>query len=70
MKFVIERVGHHGDGIAQGPDGQIFIPQMLPGEEVEGDLHGDRLENARIVTPSADRKKPPCTHARTCGGCL
>ncbi len=70
MKFVIERVGHHGDGIAQGLDGQIFIPQMLPGEEVEGDLHGDRLENARIVTPSADRKKPPCTHARTCGGCL
>jgi 23S rRNA (uracil1939-C5)-methyltransferase len=70
VKFVIERVGHHGDGIAQGPDGQIFIPQMLPGEEVEGDLHGDRLENARIVTPSADRKKPPCTHARTCGGCL
>lgn len=70
MKLVIERVGHHGDGIAQGPEGHVFIPQMLPGEEVEGDLRGDHLENARIITPSTDRKKPPCTHARTCGGCL
>lgn len=70
MKLVIERLGHLGDGIAQGPSGPVFIPQTLPGEEVEGDLTGDRLANMRIVTPSADRKRPPCAHARTCGGCL
>lgn len=67
---MIERLGHLGDAIAQGPDGPVFISQVLPGEEVEGDLVGDRLINVRIVTPVANRVKPPCTHARTCGGCL
>jgi 23S rRNA (uracil1939-C5)-methyltransferase len=67
---MIERLGHLGDAIAQGPDGPVFISQVLPGEEVEGDLVGDRLVNVRIVTPVANRVKPPCTHARTCGGCL
>ena len=70
MKLVIERLGHLGDAIARGPDGPVYIPGLLPGEEVEGTLQGDRLIDPRIVTPSPDRKKPPCPHARTCGGCL
>ncbi len=70
MKLTIERLGHLGDAIAQGQDGQIFVSAMLPGEEVEGDLVGDRLVNARILSPSATRVKPPCSHARTCGGCM
>ncbi len=70
MNLLIERLGHHGDGIAKGPDGPIYVSQALPGEEVEGTLNGDHLTDARIVTPSPDRKKPPCSHARTCGGCL
>ncbi len=65
MKLTIERIGHLGDGVAQGPDGPVFVPGVLPGEEVEVD--GAVM---RIVTPSSDRKKPPCVHARTCGGCL
>ena len=70
MNFVIDRLGHHGDGIALGPDGPVFVSQMLPGEEVTGDLAGDRLTNTRIVTPSDQRVRPPCVHAKTCGGCL
>ncbi|MBC7675464.1 MAG: class I SAM-dependent RNA methyltransferase, partial [Rhodoferax sp.] len=70
MKLVIDRLGHHGDGVAAGPDGPIFVSQMLPGEEVEGDLTGDRLTNTRIVTPSDQRVRAPCAHAKTCGGCL
>lgn len=69
MKVTIERLGHLGDGIAQGPDGPIFVSGVLPGEEVEGDLAGDRLINPRIVTPSPTRVKPPCSHAKSCGGC-
>lgn len=65
MKLTIERIGHLGDGVAQGPEGAIFVPGVLPGEEVEVDG-----ATVRIVTPSVDRKKPPCVHARTCGGCL
>ena len=70
MRLTIARLGHHGDGIADGPSGPVFIPRTLPGEAVEGTLTGDRIDDARIVTPVADRVKPPCVHAKTCGGCL
>lgn len=70
MKVTIERLGHLGDAIAQTEAGPIFVAQVLPGEVVEGELKGDKLLNARIVTPSADRVRPPCSHARSCGGCL
>ena len=70
MILTIDRLGHLGDGVAQGPDGPVFVPQMLPGEVIEGDLQGDRLINPRIVTPSVNRVRPPCVHARTCGGCM
>ena len=70
MTFTIARLGHLGDGIILGPDGAIFAAQTLPGEEVEGTVKADQLTDLRIITPSAFRVKPPCTHARTCGGCL
>lgn len=70
MKLTISLLGHLGDGIAEGPAGPLYIPGMLPGEEIEGTLQGDRLEEVRIVTPSVDRVRPPCSHAKSCGGCL
>ena len=70
MILTIEKLGHLGDAMAAGESGPIFVAQMLPGEVVEGDLAGNRLENARIITPSVNRVKPPCVHARSCGGCM
>lgn len=70
MKLTIDRLGHHGDGIAMGDTGPIYAPGCLPGEEVEGDLVKDTLANIKILTPAPNRVKPPCAHARTCGGCL
>lgn len=69
MTFIIERLGHLGHGIMQGPEGPVYVQGVLPGEEVEGSIVGDQLDDQRIVTPSAQRVKPPCVHARTCGGC-
>ncbi|MBT8412704.1 MAG: RsmD family RNA methyltransferase [Boseongicola sp.] len=62
----IERLGHHGDGIARGP---IFAARTLPGETVEGVLEGTRLTAPRILTPSTDRVSPKCRHYKSCGGC-
>ena len=62
----IQRLGLHGDGIADGP---IYAPMTLPGEIVEGDIDGDRLTNMRVVTPSEHRVKVPCRHFKSCGGC-
>ena len=60
----IKRLGHQGNGIADGPAGDIYLPHTLPGEVVE--ILG---EGTRIVTPSPDRVKPPCMHFKSCGGC-
>jgi 23S rRNA (uracil1939-C5)-methyltransferase len=62
----IDRLGHRGDGIAPGP---LFVPLTLPGEVVAGEITGDRIETPKIVTPSPDRVRPPCSHFKTCGGC-
>ena len=66
MIVTIERLGHLGHGIAPGP---IYVPGTLPGEVVEGTQDGDRLLDPKIITPSPNRVKPPCRHARACGGC-
>lgn len=70
MRLTIARLGHLGDGVAEGPEGAVFVPGTLPGEEVEGTLEGNALRNTRILVPSPARIRPPCSHARTCGGCL
>lgn len=66
MIVTIERLGHLGHGIAPGP---LYVQGTLPGEVVEGMPDGDRLVDPKIVTPSPNRVKPPCRHARACGGC-
>jgi len=70
VRLTVDRLGHLGDGIGQGPDGPVFVPGALPGEVVEGDLHGSTLTGLKILTPSDQRVRPPCRHARTCGGCM
>lgn len=66
MRVTIERLGHLGDAIAPGP---IFVRRALPGEVVEGDVTGGRMETPVIVTPSAHRRRAPCPHYNACGGC-
>ena len=66
MKVIIERLGHLGDGIADGP---VFAPRTLPGERVEGDVVDGRMAAPRILSPSPDRVSAPCLHYKSCGGC-
>jgi 23S rRNA (uracil1939-C5)-methyltransferase len=66
MEITIQRLGHKGDGIAEG---HVLVPLTLPGETVEGDVHDGRMDAPRILTPSPDRVKAPCSHFRQCGGC-
>ena len=66
MTLTITRLGHHGDGIADGP---IFAPRTLPGEVIEGEIEGDRIAIPKIVTPSPNRVAAPCRHYKSCGGC-
>jgi 23S rRNA (uracil1939-C5)-methyltransferase len=65
-QHTISRLGHQGDGIADGP---VFAPLTLPGEVVTGQLDGQKLTDIRIVEPSDQRVAAPCRHFKSCGGC-
>lgn len=66
QEYTILRLGHQGDGIAEGP---VYAPRTLPGERVSGVLDGSVLTDIKVLTPSDDRVKPPCRHYKSCGGC-
>lgn len=66
MSVTIRRLGHLGDGVADGP---VFAALTLPGEEVAGAVKGDRIAQPKIINPSPNRVRPPCAHFKSCGGC-
>ncbi|NOE19180.1 methyltransferase [Ruegeria atlantica] len=66
QQFTITRLGHQGDGIADGP---VYAPRTLPGEIVSGTLVGQQVTDIRVETPSEHRVKAPCRHYKACGGC-
>jgi 23S rRNA (uracil1939-C5)-methyltransferase len=69
---MVTRIGHLGDGIAETPQGLVYIPYALPGETVEVEpepRHPDRRHLLHVDAPSPDRIAPICPHFGTCGGC-
>ena len=71
-KLFISRLGHRGDGIADTPEGPVFVPYALPGETVAVEPvagHPERRRLARVEQPSPDRIAPLCPHFGICGGC-
>lgn len=71
-RLTIATLGHRGDGVADGADGAIYVPNALPGETVEVETwvgHPDRRQVLQVVAPSPDRIAPICPHFGVCGGC-
>jgi 23S rRNA (uracil1939-C5)-methyltransferase len=71
-QLVIDRVGHRGDGVADGAAEPIFVAGALPGETVEVDAipgHPDRRQLLRVEVASPQRIAPICPHFGICGGC-
>lgn len=66
MSLTITRLGHLGEGIADGP---VFVPRTLPGEEVDGEVLEGRILRPKILVPSPSRVSAPCPHYKACGGC-
>ncbi len=67
----IGRLGAQGDGVADGPEGPLFVPFTLPGELVGVDAEpgSDRAGLIAVLEPSPDRVAPVCPHFGICGGC-
>ena len=71
-RLTISHIGHRGDGIADGPDGPLYVPYTLAGETVETEPwpdHPDRRHLLKVIDASSERATPPCPHFGTCGGC-
>ena len=71
LEVRIERLGAQGDGVADGPDGPLFVPFTLPGEQVSVAVEpgSDRAGLIEVLEPSPDRVAPICPHFGICGGC-
>jgi 23S rRNA (uracil1939-C5)-methyltransferase len=65
----ISAMGRHGEGVAEGPDGTVYVPLALPGETVRAAIDGKRARLLEVLAPSPDRVEPPCPHFGRCGGC-
>ncbi|NCU20179.1 class I SAM-dependent RNA methyltransferase, partial [Candidatus Falkowbacteria bacterium] len=69
MILTVERLSLTAEGVARGTQGATYIAGALPGEVVEGEPVAGRIAAPKIITSSPDRVRPPCPHARACGGC-
>jgi 23S rRNA (uracil1939-C5)-methyltransferase len=71
LEVRIARLGAQGDGVADGPDGPLFVPFALAGErvKVEATPGSDRAALIDVLEPSPDRVAPVCPHFGVCGGC-
>jgi tRNA/tmRNA/rRNA uracil-C5-methylase (TrmA/RlmC/RlmD family) len=78
LELTVGEVVHGGWCVARPDDrGQVvFVRHALPGERVRAAITQVTAKLARadaveILTPSPDRVRPPCPHARPggCGGC-
>ncbi len=65
----ITDLGAQGDGVAEHEGRKVFVAGALPGETVTADLDGDRAQVTSIVSASAERARPRCSHYGVCGGC-
>lgn len=74
VEAAVERIGDHGDGIAETPHGRLYIPFTVPGDRVrarplrpKGD--GFAAECVALLAEGPGRQEPPCAHFGRCGGC-
>ena len=75
MNLTIEKLVYGGDGLARLPEGKtVFMPFVLPGEEVDATIVQQKSSFARatadqVVKPSPYRIQPQCPYFASCGGC-
>jgi len=74
LRLSIEKLVYGGDGLGHADGNTVFVPYVLPGEEVRA---AEKSKKKKVVwakllevaTASKARVAAPCPHFRTCGGC-
>jgi 23S rRNA (uracil1939-C5)-methyltransferase len=68
-RLTIDRLGARGEGVAQGPEGLIYVPYALAGETIAAEVDGSRGTLVEVLAPSPSRIAPFCRYFSRCGGC-
>lgn len=74
MRTTIEKLVYGGEGLTHENGEAVFVPFVLPGEDVEIEA-GERKKKfvrgrlTRVVTASRERVDAQCPHFGVCGGC-
>jgi 23S rRNA (uracil1939-C5)-methyltransferase len=74
VRLNLEGITHEGEGVARFQGYTIFVPEALPGDEVEAEVISTRTQYGRalplsVLRPSPDRVHPRCPYYDRCGGC-
>lgn len=68
-RLTIGRLSERGEGVAEGPEGVVFIPYALPGDIILAEVENGRGTLVEIVQPGPSRIPPHCPYFTRCGGC-
>jgi len=74
LRISIEKLVYGGDGLAHADGNTVFVPYVLPGEEVRASVKSKKkklvwAQLLEVTSPSKERDKARCPHFQTCGGC-
>ena len=74
LRISIEKLVYGGDGLAHADGNTVFVPYVLPGEEVRAAAKSKRkklvwAQLLEVTAASAQREGARCPHFQTCGGC-
>jgi 23S rRNA (uracil1939-C5)-methyltransferase len=74
LRLSIEKLIYGGDGLAHADGNTIFVPFVLPGEEVRANAKSRKkkliwAELLEVTSRAKERGKAKCAHFQKCGGC-
>src|SRR5437660_6687405 len=74
LSVSVEKLVYGGDGLGHADGNTVFVPFVLPGEEVRASVKArkKKLIHAQlkeVLTPAKERIAPLCPHFQVCGGC-
>jgi 23S rRNA (uracil1939-C5)-methyltransferase len=74
LTLSIEKLVYGGDGLAHTDGNTVFVPYVLPGEEVRATAKTKKkkliwAELLEVTSAAKERGKPKCPHFQRCGGC-
>src|SRR5712692_1522903 len=74
LRLSIEKLVYGGEGLAHTEGNTVFVPYVLPGEEVRAATKSRKknllwAELLEVTSPAKERGTPKCPHFQKCGGC-